>query len=157
MSPNTLDCTPLSILNWIAFCLVVEHFKRDRYMLKASNLHFGWPICHLTFMSAYKPLIHIKHHGTARNINLPLCITTQLKCNSHTFLLWLELNNLWWLICVLEGLSTIKEFRCYEVKIEKGVGVKLSGCHGSVAEHWRPSPDVSWVRLYCAYSPCVQS
>ena len=63
----------------------------------------------------------------------------------------------------------INEFRCYEAKIEeseKGVrcateafsttgavhiedceGWWLSGCCGSVAEHWRLKPEVSWVRL----------
>ena len=42
----------------------------------------------------------------------------------------------------------------------KGQGVKLSGCCGSVPEHWRPKPDVFWVRLnsFNVLSPCcVQS
>ena len=33
----------------------------------------------------------------------------------------------------------INEFSCG--------GWWLSGCHGSVAEHWRLKPEVSWVRL----------
>ena len=53
----------------------------------------------------------------------------------------------------------INEFGCYEAKIEeseKGQHVEdcegwwLSGCRGSVAEHWRLKPEVSWVRLPAA-------
>ena len=63
-----------------------------------------------------------------------------------------------WLLfgwCESEINLTIKEL----TKIEKGVGVELSGCHGSVAELWQPRPDVSWVRLnsFIVLSPCVQS
>ena len=53
----------------------------------------------------------------------------------------------------------INEFRCYEAKIEESEvhiedceGWWLSGCHGSVAEHWRLKPEVSWVRLPAAAS-----
>ena len=100
-----------------------------------------------TFTPAYKPVIHTKHHGTTRNINLPLCITTQLNAIVMHFCSdwnWTIFGNYYW---TQQELNTIKEFRCYETKVEKGAGVKLSGCRGSVAEHWQPRPDVSWVRL----------
>ena len=41
----------------------------------------------------------------------------------------------------------INGFGCYEAKIEDCEGWWSSGCHGSVAEHWRLKPEVSWVRL----------
>ena len=61
-------------------------------------------------------------------------------------------------------IPVIKKVRCYEVKIEKSekgrqppgveprtpLGWWLSGCRGSVAEHWRLKPKVSWVRLPAA-------
>ena len=46
------------------------------------------------------------------------------------------------------------KFRCYEAKIEEiekaDEGWWLSGCRGSVAEHWRLKPEVSRVRLPAA-------
>ena len=42
----------------------------------------------------------------------------------------------------------------------KGLEVKPSGCHGSVAEHWQPKSEVSWVQLnsFIVLGPsCVQS
>ena len=52
----------------------------------------------------------------------------------------------------------ITEFRSYEAKIEESEKVHiedceawwLSGCRGSVAEHWRLNPEVSWVGLPAA-------
>ena len=62
--------------------------------------------------------------------------------------------------------TRIKEVRCYEAKIEESEKARcvteafsttcavyiedcegwwLSGCRGSVAEHWRLKPEVSWV------------
>ena len=47
-------------------------------------------------------------------------------------------------------LEILNEFGCYEAKIEDCEGWWLSGCRGSVAEHWRLKPEVSWVRLLVA-------
>ena len=38
----------------------------------------------------------------------------------------------------------------FAVHIEDCEGWWLSGCHGSVAEHWRLNPEVSWVQLLAA-------
>ena len=47
--------------------------------------------------------------------------------------------------CATEAFSTT-----WAVHIEDCEGWWLSGCHGSVVEHWRLKPEVSWVRLPAA-------
>ena len=55
-------------------------------------------------------------------------------------------------------LLEINEFGSYEAKIEESERVHiedcegwwLSGCRGSVAEHWQLNLEVSWVRLPAA-------
>ena len=48
--------------------------------------------------------------------------------------------------CVTEAFSTT-----YAVHIEDCEGWWLAGCRGSVAEHWRLKPEVSWVRLLVVF------
>ena len=48
--------------------------------------------------------------------------------------------------CATEAFSTT----C-AVHIEDCEGRWLAGCRGSVAEHWRLKPEVSWVRLLVVF------
>ena len=49
------------------------------------------------------------------------------------------------------------EFICYEANVEDCEGWWLSACRGSVAEHWRLKPEVSWIRLPATAGPITSS
>ena len=48
---------------------------------------------------------------------------------------------------ILSGCQVCDRHLCSAYNIEDCEGWWLSGCHGSVAEHWRLKPEVPWVRL----------
>ena len=72
------------------------------------------------------------HNTTASN---SMCTNKMLVKLLRASCLKLEINEIWMLRAV---------------HIEDCEGWWLSGCRGSVAEHWRLKPEVSWVRLLAA-------